>query len=222
MSTQDELSATNFLHGSRFGVSIEMLKHTIIERILQAVPSLVVSSEFWTYEGRQCSPGADNPGHGSSKGKGKETEKRTTNKRNTSERDSQEDREDENDDEDESSKRRKAQDNTGANVSIRPKYACPYFKRNPMRHTSNNACSGPGWDSISRLKSVQSCRIINYANICAESTFTDVTHFLYRAIDVRAHSRLSRNAEHTSELRLHARFATWNHLKASTRAKSRD
>ncbi|OCL08075.1 hypothetical protein AOQ84DRAFT_439822 [Glonium stellatum] len=33
-----------------------------------------------------------------------------------------------------------------------PKYACPYFKRNPQRYRPRRACTGPGWEKISRLK----------------------------------------------------------------------
>ncbi|KAI0153719.1 hypothetical protein BJ166DRAFT_364684 [Pestalotiopsis sp. NC0098] len=32
------------------------------------------------------------------------------------------------------------------------KFACPYFKRDPTRYTRRQACSGPGFTSISRLK----------------------------------------------------------------------
>ena len=32
------------------------------------------------------------------------------------------------------------------------KLACPYFKQNPYRFGRHDACSGPGWDSIHRLK----------------------------------------------------------------------
>ena len=33
-----------------------------------------------------------------------------------------------------------------------PRFACPYFKRNPDKYRHERACSGPGWTSIHRLK----------------------------------------------------------------------
>lgn len=32
------------------------------------------------------------------------------------------------------------------------KFACPYFKRNPRKHQQYGSCSGPGWDTVHRLK----------------------------------------------------------------------
>lgn len=34
------------------------------------------------------------------------------------------------------------------------KFACPYYKRYPERHRKWRSCSGPGWDTIHRLKLV--------------------------------------------------------------------
>lgn len=33
-----------------------------------------------------------------------------------------------------------------------PKYACPYFQRNPWKHRLSRTCSGAGWAEIHRLK----------------------------------------------------------------------
>lgn len=33
-----------------------------------------------------------------------------------------------------------------------PKFACPYYKRDPHRFSSERTCSGPGWPNIQRLK----------------------------------------------------------------------
>lgn len=32
------------------------------------------------------------------------------------------------------------------------KFACPYFKRSPRKHQQYGSCSGPGWDTVHRLK----------------------------------------------------------------------
>ncbi|ROT43439.1 hypothetical protein SODALDRAFT_39126 [Sodiomyces alkalinus F11] len=37
----------------------------------------------------------------------------------------------------------------------RRKFACPYYKRDPVRHNCRNCC-GPGWDTVHRVKSVTS------------------------------------------------------------------
>jgi len=34
------------------------------------------------------------------------------------------------------------------------RYACPFFKRNPQKYGSRSACSGPGWESVHRVKYV--------------------------------------------------------------------
>jgi len=33
-----------------------------------------------------------------------------------------------------------------------PKLACPYYKYNPHRFSSERSCSGPGWPNMQRLK----------------------------------------------------------------------
>ena len=32
------------------------------------------------------------------------------------------------------------------------RFACPYFKRDPIKFGNRGACSGPGWESVHRLK----------------------------------------------------------------------
>ncbi|KAK4456539.1 hypothetical protein QBC42DRAFT_190773 [Cladorrhinum samala] len=32
------------------------------------------------------------------------------------------------------------------------KYACPYYKREPWKHTNSRACAGPGWLEIHCIK----------------------------------------------------------------------
>lgn len=45
------------------------------------------------------------------------------------------------------------------------KFACHYFKRNPKMHNQSSSCTGPGWDRVSRLKSVLTSRKYTYADI---------------------------------------------------------
>lgn len=33
-----------------------------------------------------------------------------------------------------------------------PKYACPYFKRNPQKYKQRRSCAGPGWPNVYRIK----------------------------------------------------------------------
>ncbi|KAK0620496.1 hypothetical protein B0T14DRAFT_481438 [Immersiella caudata] len=35
----------------------------------------------------------------------------------------------------------------------RPKFACPYYKRNPRKYGKWTSCPGPGWDEVHRVKS---------------------------------------------------------------------
>lgn len=37
-------------------------------------------------------------------------------------------------------------------IGFTPRYACPLFKRNPQKYGSRSACSGPGWESVHRVK----------------------------------------------------------------------
>ena len=39
-------------------------------------------------------------------------------------------------------------------IGSTPRYACPYFKRNPQKYGGRSACSGPGWESVHRVKYV--------------------------------------------------------------------
>ncbi|KAH6661199.1 hypothetical protein BKA67DRAFT_78247 [Truncatella angustata] len=50
------------------------------------------------------------------------------------------------------SKKRKTATELGLEVTRERKLACPYYKKDPTKHSTINACCGPGWDSISRLK----------------------------------------------------------------------
>ncbi|KAH8885956.1 hypothetical protein GQ53DRAFT_845106 [Thozetella sp. PMI_491] len=34
----------------------------------------------------------------------------------------------------------------------RQKFACPFFKRDPAKHMQSRACTGPGWNSVHRVK----------------------------------------------------------------------
>lgn len=35
---------------------------------------------------------------------------------------------------------------------VAPRYACPYFKHNPTKWCGRQACTGPGWHSVAKLK----------------------------------------------------------------------
>ena len=39
-------------------------------------------------------------------------------------------------------------------IGFTPRYACPFFKRNPQEYGNRSACSGPGWESVHRVKYV--------------------------------------------------------------------
>jgi len=32
------------------------------------------------------------------------------------------------------------------------KFACPFYKRNPEKYKNQRACSGPGWETVHRVK----------------------------------------------------------------------
>jgi hypothetical protein len=48
--------------------------------------------------------------------------------------------------------RRAALDTVGAGEGAKPKFACPYFKRNPKKYRQWTSCPGPGWDEVHRVK----------------------------------------------------------------------
>ncbi len=33
-----------------------------------------------------------------------------------------------------------------------PKLGCPFFKRDPLRHSKHRSCTGPGWTTVHRVK----------------------------------------------------------------------
>lgn len=41
---------------------------------------------------------------------------------------------------------------SGANSLLAPKFACPFFKRDPAKYQNFPGCPGPGWVSVHRLK----------------------------------------------------------------------
>jgi hypothetical protein len=74
--------------------------------------------------------------------------------------------------------------------NISAKFACPYFKRNPRKYQSMRSCTGPGFDTVHRLKYVlipgmSSSNLIDTTG----NTFIDFIAFLYSARD--AHRPLS-------------------------------
>ena len=55
---------------------------------------------------------------------------------------------------------------------------CPFFKRDPRRHSNHRSCSGPGWKTIHRVKydlSSPSVPVSGSQRVRTESTFTDNT-----------------------------------------------
>lgn len=55
---------------------------------------------------------------------------------------------------DEIEKDREGSKRSRAESRATPKLACPFFKHSPTRYTGRQACTGPGWTSIARLKYV--------------------------------------------------------------------
>jgi hypothetical protein len=53
---------------------------------------------------------------------------------------------------DDPNKRQKINDKSSLSILPRRKFACPFYKRDPERHCKWRSCSGPGWDTIHRLK----------------------------------------------------------------------
>lgn len=47
---------------------------------------------------------------------------------------------------------RKDSTSNGRIIGLTLRYACPFFKRNPQKYGSRSACSGPGWESVHRMK----------------------------------------------------------------------
>jgi hypothetical protein len=63
---------------------------------------------------------------------------------------------DEDENEDESSRKRpkQKQGTSESDVEDKKKLACPYFKHNPMKYQNYRGCSGPGWNTVHRIKLV--------------------------------------------------------------------
>lgn len=60
----------------------------------------------------------------------------------------------------------------------KPRLACPFFKRDPSKHNQKQACTGPGWTEISRLKEhIYRCHTQG-GFICprCRETFSDAEH----------------------------------------------
>lgn len=47
-------------------------------------------------------------------------------------------------------------------IGFTPRYACPFFKHNPQKYGSRSSCSGPGWESVYRVKYVTYKRLGKY------------------------------------------------------------
>jgi hypothetical protein len=58
----------------------------------------------------------------------------------------------EDDENDENDGKRQRHPTTMDPAAGRPRFACPYFKRSPMAVAKIRSCSGPGWNSIHRVK----------------------------------------------------------------------
>jgi len=43
-------------------------------------------------------------------------------------------------------------ENPKQDAELNPRFACPFFKRNPQKYMSNRTCTGPGWTSVRRVK----------------------------------------------------------------------
>lgn len=52
-----------------------------------------------------------------------------------------------------------------------PRFACPFYRRNPRKHLMQRSCAGPGWHSVHRVKSVLGAYITQSPRL----RFTDCT-----------------------------------------------
>ncbi|KAF4441589.1 hypothetical protein F53441_11993 [Fusarium austroafricanum] len=57
-----------------------------------------------------------------------------------------------NHDEDQGGNKKKRPISSGLSPDDERLFACPFYKRNPQKHPKARICSGPGWDSIYRVK----------------------------------------------------------------------
>jgi hypothetical protein len=48
--------------------------------------------------------------------------------------------------------------NSESELEIGRRFACPYNRRNPHRHSKNRSCVGPGWSTVHRVKYLQPLR----------------------------------------------------------------
>jgi hypothetical protein len=88
--------------------------------------------------------------HSNSSSSSAGTPQKTSQKRSLSHRDSFDDSDPGRDgnDEDKPSVKRSKNDKSPPALKL----ACPFFKRDPTKYAGRQACTGPGWSSISRLK----------------------------------------------------------------------
>jgi len=56
------------------------------------------------------------------------------------------------DDENDGDNRRRKSKIPTETAEERPKFACPYYKRNPGKYGKWTSCPGPGWDEVHRVK----------------------------------------------------------------------
>jgi hypothetical protein len=105
-----------------------------------------------------------------------------------------------------------------------PKLACPYYKYNP-KYAKCRACSGPGWDNMSRLKSANSLPghegVYHDTDCHIESISTDVTHPLFGASAVELLSNPKANVRNMLKPR-HVRRKTGRRaMKVSPKSRKR-
>jgi hypothetical protein len=129
-------------------IDLETQKKHIVDSLMADVYEMSSSANL-----RMCSPRASSASS-SQRTSGPSLDKSsnvTSKRRALAERDrndEQSDKEDEG-----TGKRRKTLETSVEEAqSIRKKFACPFFKREPWRHRASKACAGPGWDTIARIK----------------------------------------------------------------------
>lgn len=129
-------------------LDIEIQRDRILDRLMVRVHEMFTSTGSLTFRGHAIAESQDtskNEAPPPSTGKGAK-KRRTLDERNDSSGHGS-------DNDDDISKRRKIRtENTCVAEPSDRKLACPYFKHNPSRHRSSRACSGPGWDTIHRIK----------------------------------------------------------------------
>ncbi len=99
---------------------------------------------------------------------------------------------------------------------------CPFFKRDPQRHSKHRSCTGPGWRTIHRVKYDPRSPVCPLQQLTAplESTSTDSTRWRYTAIVVVSLSPRKPSLQPILGRLKHAHFEAFKSPMVSTRTKN--